>query len=96
MSQYHLQIRDGDVAPYVLLPGDPGRVPTIAAHWAEARHLATNREYVTYTGVYQGVPISCTSGRTAAGLKTGFVARTLTLFGIMGVLVILAGNSATS
>ena len=61
MSQYHLQISDGDVAPYVLLPGDPGRVPTIAAHWDEARHVATNREYVTYTGVYQGVPITCTS-----------------------------------
>lgn len=61
MAQYHLQIDQGDVAPYVLLPGDPGRVPTIAAHWDEARHVATNREYVTYTGVYRGVPISCTS-----------------------------------
>jgi uridine phosphorylase len=61
MSQYHLLIDEGDVAPYVLLPGDPGRVPTIAANWDEARHVATNREYVTYSGVYQGVPISCTS-----------------------------------
>ena len=24
--QYHLEIDAGDVAPYVLLPGDPGRV----------------------------------------------------------------------
>lgn len=61
MAQYHLGVDAGDVAPYVLLPGDPGRVPVIAAQWDEARHVATNREYVTYTGVYRGVPISCTS-----------------------------------
>ena len=59
--QHHLKIDDGDVAPYVLLPGDPGRVEMVAALWDEAEHVATNREYVTYTGTYQGVPISCTS-----------------------------------
>lgn len=61
MSQYHLRIDQGDVAPYVLLPGDPGRVPVIAASWDEAREVAANREYVTYTGTYRGAPISCTS-----------------------------------
>ena len=59
--QYHLQVDSGDVAPYVLLPGDPGRVATIASFWDEAHHVATNREYVTYTGVYKGAPISCVS-----------------------------------
>lgn len=61
MPQYHLAIDEGDVAPIVLLPGDPGRVPVIAARWNEARHVASNREYVTWTGVYRGVPLSCTS-----------------------------------
>ncbi len=28
MTQYHLAIDEGDVAPTVLMPGDPGRVPT--------------------------------------------------------------------
>ncbi|MDQ2983975.1 MAG: nucleoside phosphorylase [Actinomycetota bacterium] len=59
--QYHLQVDQGDVAPYVLLPGDPGRVPVVAELWDEAREVASNREYVTYTGTYQGAPISCTS-----------------------------------
>jgi uridine phosphorylase len=61
LPQYHLQLVPGDVAPYVLLPGDPGRVPIVALLWDEARKVAENREYVTYTGVYQGAPISCTS-----------------------------------
>ncbi len=59
--QYHIQADDGDVAPYVLLPGDPGRVKTIASTWDKAKKIAENREYVTYTGEYKGMPISCTS-----------------------------------
>lgn len=59
--QYHLKIQEGDVAPYVLLPGDPKRVPIVASFWDEAHFVADNREHVTYTGVYKGVPISCTS-----------------------------------
>jgi uridine phosphorylase len=56
-----VKLDDGDVAPSVLLPGDPGRAPVIASFWDEAREVARNREYVTYTGTYRGVPISCTS-----------------------------------
>ncbi len=59
--QFHVQLSPGDVAPTVLLPGDPGRVPIVASLWDEAREVARNREYVTYTGTYHGVPISCTS-----------------------------------
>jgi len=59
--QYHVKLAPGDVAPYVLLPGDPGWVPVVASMWDEARQVASNREYVTYTGTYKGAPISCTS-----------------------------------
>ncbi|HOU24992.1 MAG TPA: nucleoside phosphorylase, partial [Anaerolineae bacterium] len=59
--QYHIRCDSGDVAPFVLLPGDPGRVPLVAEQWDSAHLVAQNREYVTYTGQYKGVPISCTS-----------------------------------
>ncbi len=59
--QYHVQLSAGEVAPTVLLPGDPGRVSLVASLWDEAREVAGNREFVTYTGTYRGVPISCTS-----------------------------------
>ena len=45
--QYHLKLAPGDVAPYVLLPGYPGRVPLVASLWDESREVASNREYVT-------------------------------------------------
>ena len=59
--QYHLQIRPGDVGRYVLLPGDPKRCAKIAAYFDNPRLVADSREYVTYTGTLDGVPVSVTS-----------------------------------
>jgi uridine phosphorylase len=59
--QYHLQCAPGDVGGYVLTPGDPGRVPRIAARLDRAREVAVNREYTTWTGELDGVPVSVTS-----------------------------------
>lgn len=59
--QYHIHVQTGDVGRYVLLPGDPGRCEQIASHFTDARLVAQNREYVTYTGALDGVPVSVTS-----------------------------------
>ena len=58
---HHIAALPEEVAPYVLLPGDPHRVAKVAALWDEARFIADNREHVTYTGTYKGMPITCTS-----------------------------------
>ena len=60
-KMYHIQATDETIAPYVLLPGDPHRVPLVAAKWDTAEKIADNREHVTYTGTYKGMPITCTS-----------------------------------
>ena len=59
--QHHIRCLPGDVADKVLLPGDPKRAERIAQFLDDARHIATNREYATYTGVYKGMPVSVTS-----------------------------------
>ena len=59
--QYHLHTKKGDVGRYVILPGDPKRVPLIAQHLEDARLVADSREFVTYTGSLDGVPVSVTS-----------------------------------
>ena len=59
--QYHLACGPGDLAPYLLVPGDPARVPKIAKFWDEAREVAYHREFRSYTGRYKGVRISATS-----------------------------------
>ncbi len=60
-KMYHIQTTKEDVAPYVLLPGDPHRVSLVASLWDESHFIADNREHITYTGVYKGMPITCTS-----------------------------------
>jgi uridine phosphorylase len=59
--QYHLHVTSEQVGKYVIMPGDPGRVSKIAAFLDNAQHVATNREYVTYTGSLSGVPVSVVS-----------------------------------
>lgn len=59
--QYHIQLKRGDVGRYVLLPGDPGRCEQIAAQFENARLVAYNREYKTYTGTLMGEKVSVTS-----------------------------------
>ena len=58
---YHLRIGPDDVAPTVLLPGDPDRVAFISAGWDSFREVGRNREFVTHTGQLQDVPISAIS-----------------------------------
>jgi uridine phosphorylase len=60
-EQYHIRCKPGDVGRYVLLPGDPGRCAHIAAYFDDARLIAQNREFTTYTGALDGVPVSVTS-----------------------------------
>ena len=64
----------------MLLPGDPGRVPLVASLWDESREIASNREDVTFTGTYRGVPISCTS----TGIGCPFTAIAMEELRLMG------------
>ena len=59
--QYHLRIKKGDVGRYVILPGDPKRVPLIAEFLDDAKQVADYREYNTYTGYLEGEMVSVTS-----------------------------------
>ena len=59
--QYHLHIKKGDVGRYAILPGDPKRVPLIAAYLDDAKLVADSREFLTYSGYLDGVEVSVTS-----------------------------------
>jgi uridine phosphorylase len=72
VKQFHIQVSKGQVGRYVLMPGDPGRVPLIAALLDNAVHVASNREFVTYTGTLDGVEVSVTS--TGIGTPSSAIA----------------------
>jgi uridine phosphorylase len=71
-KQYHIQLKEGDIADFVILPGDPGRVDFIAEHFDDAKEIAFNREYKTVTGTYKGRPVSVTS--TGIGCPSAAIA----------------------
>lgn len=60
-KKYHVGLGPDDVGQYVLMPGDPGRTPMIARHFEDAREVAFNREYRTFTGKLDGVRVSTMS-----------------------------------
>ncbi|MEM3770176.1 MAG: nucleoside phosphorylase [Candidatus Bathyarchaeia archaeon] len=60
-KQYHIACRKGDLSEYLLVPGDPDRVPKIAKLWDSAREISCRREFRSFTGEYKGVPISAIS-----------------------------------
>jgi len=60
-KQYHINTTPDDVGKYVILCGDPGRVPEIAKHFENPKQISFNREYNVYTGFLNGTKISCVS-----------------------------------
>ncbi len=60
-EQYHIGLKSGDVGKYVILPGDPKRCKKIAEYFDDAKLVADNREYTTYTGYLNGEKVSVTS-----------------------------------
>jgi uridine phosphorylase len=55
---YHLDCAPGELAPYILTCGDPDRARAIARRLTRVAMRRKNREFLTYTGVYQDIPVS--------------------------------------
>jgi uridine phosphorylase len=60
-KQYHIRCGKGDLAEYLLVPGDPDRVPKIAGFWDVAKEISMHREFRAFTGKYKGVDVSAIS-----------------------------------
>jgi uridine phosphorylase len=60
-KKYHIGLARADVGDYVLAPGDPFRTPLIAKHLQDAKEVGFSREYRTFTGKVDGVPVSAMS-----------------------------------
>lgn len=58
---FHLHIRPGQLATTILLVGDAARATAIASRFETTTHTAENREFRSYTGLYNGRQISVVS-----------------------------------
>ena len=68
-AQFHIRLTEGQISPYVLLPGAPERVELVKKQWKNAVDLEFNREFRSAKGTYDGMDIACVStgiGTTSA------------------------------
>ncbi|WP_216327305.1 purine-nucleoside phosphorylase [Deinococcus aestuarii] len=92
MTQIHVRARPGDVAEFVLLPGDPNRARRIAEEYLEGATLYTeHRQLLGFTGTYRGVRVSvqttgmgCPSAAIVTEELARLGARTLIRVGTLG------------
>jgi uridine phosphorylase len=71
MSEHHIQCEREDIAPAVMLVGDPGRATRAAALLEESRLVNDYRELLVYTGLYGGTRL--TVATTAMGAPSAAI-----------------------
>ena len=59
--QYHIGLGRGELAEFILLPGDPDRTARIATRLDSIELEQRHREFATVTGMYRGLRISIVS-----------------------------------
>ena len=91
MSPIHVRANPGDVAPTVLLVGDPGRARVVSEKLEDARLYNDFRGLLGYSGRYRGVPVSvqttgmgCPSAAIVAEEMADLGARVLIRLGTCG------------
>ena len=63
LKQYHLRCTSDDIGRYVILAGDPGRIPLIASLFDNAVPFGMNREYNIWNGTIEGEKVTaCSTG----------------------------------
>jgi uridine phosphorylase len=60
-SVYHICMRPEDLADTVIVVGDPQRVSEISGHFTGIDHRASNREFISHTGYFNGKRITALS-----------------------------------
>ena len=84
---YHIGLRKEDIkgAKYAILPGDPGRVPKIAACLKNSHKLTSNREYTSYLGELEGENVLVIS-TGIGGPSTAICVEELKLLGVENLI----------
>ena len=59
--QYHIGLGPGELAEYILLPGDPDRSARIGSRFDSIELERQHREFATVTGTYRGQRVSVVS-----------------------------------
>ena len=65
--QYHIDLAPGEVAPAIILVGDPKRARRVAGLFDQVTLERQNREFLAFTGVHRGLPVTVLGTGMGAG-----------------------------
>jgi uridine phosphorylase len=65
--QYHIGLAPGEVARHIMLVGDPARATRVAGLFERVELERRSREYVSYTGVHEGLRVTVMGTGMGAG-----------------------------
>ena len=83
MATPHISAAPGDIAPLVLLPGDPRRAERIAAqHFTDVRVVSDVRGVKVFTGLYAGEPMSVMGSGMGIPSMTLYATELYRFFGV--------------
>ena len=57
-KMWHIGLDENDIGKHVILPADPARCELVAKHFEGGELKAVSRGNPTYTGTYNGIPVS--------------------------------------
>ena len=77
--QYHIDLAPGEIADYILLPGDPDRSDRIAEMLDEVEVHRRHREFNSVTGLHRGLRISVVATGIGADNVEIVIAEILTI-----------------
>ncbi len=85
--KYHIGLSEDLIegAKYAILPGDPGRVPKIAACLDNSKKIAVNREYTSYLGELEGKKVLVMS-TGMGGPSTAIAVEELAMIGVENLI----------
>jgi uridine phosphorylase len=74
MHNPHIQVGEERAPRYMLLPGDPGRVPLIGSAWQTYEEVSFNREFRLARGTFDGIALgACSTGIGAPSAEIAFM-----------------------
>lgn len=65
--QYHIGLAPGEVARHIMLVGDPARATRVAGLFERVELERRSREYVSYTGIHEGLRVTVMGTGMGAG-----------------------------
>ena len=65
--QYHIGLAPGEVARHIMLVGDPARATRVAGLFERVELERRSREYVSYTGIHEGLRLTVMGTGMGAG-----------------------------